>query len=158
MAYNICALLFINTIVIVILALVLRVIPACRKVPQRWLLPVIHAALAILTLASPDHYFIWPLLVPGVNYDVVSDTRWITLLSNAPAIVRTSMIRIWFLIATLQYWIIGSVIDRVVTKFVLRRGYCPNCDYDIRASGNRCPECGASLIKHHRLGGLRTLP
>jgi hypothetical protein len=36
------------------------------------------------------------------------------------------------------WWVIG----RVRRRFAVQPGHCANCGYDLRASKDRCPECG----------------
>jgi hypothetical protein len=45
----------------------------------------------------------------------------------------------------LLFWAIGTS-RRVRRK---RRGLCPACGYDLRASSDRCPECGAAAYVAH---------
>jgi hypothetical protein len=37
----------------------------------------------------------------------------------------------------------GRLIPVIRKRVKTRTGHCPNCDYDLRATPDRCPECGA---------------
>jgi len=49
----------------------------------------------------------------------------------------------WFLGVVLLLSPARWILSRLVTWRRRRAGQCPACGYDLRASGERCPECGA---------------
>ena len=67
---------------------------------------------------------------------------------NRPAAARVLFAMIGATIAT---WIVIAGIRSLanhpqrVARFRLRHGLCPKCGYDLRASGERCPECGVEI-------------
>jgi hypothetical protein len=54
-------------------------------------------------------------------------------------------------------WLVASTFAALaVVLYTVRRrrcrlpGHCPSCDYDLRATPDRCPECGAVPIARHK--------
>jgi hypothetical protein len=43
---------------------------------------------------------------------------------------------------------VARVVRRALRQRVRRRGVCPSCGYDLRASPDRCPECGEVVRGH----------
>ena len=64
---------------------------------------------------------------------------------HAPDRIAETVVPIFFLLAML----IGLALISLATHrqrrnaFRIRHGLCTHCGYDLRASPNRCPECGA---------------
>jgi hypothetical protein len=52
----------------------------------------------------------------------------------------------WLIVAVaaaLSWWFLGRL--RLRRRYRARRGLCPGCGYDLRASTGRCPECGETI-------------
>jgi hypothetical protein len=63
---------------------------------------------------------------------------------------RTTGVRQQMLIVHVPYWSVGVILALLPTLWTLRRragkhrnGRCIVCGYDLRATPDRCPECGA---------------
>jgi hypothetical protein len=64
-------------------------------------------------------------------------------------------------VIALPYWLMCSIVAgpaavvaarRAKRRCAMRHGLCPTCGYDLRASANVCPECGASTGRADQKG------
>jgi hypothetical protein len=49
----------------------------------------------------------------------------------------------WVVVVVTGAWPFRRVVDRVSLRRRFKAGLCPSCGYDLRATPDRCPECGA---------------
>ena len=65
---------------------------------------------------------------------------------NGTHVIRSAAIRDWWLIAaTLALPCLWFRSHRR-SRLAERKGLCPKCGYDLRATPDRCPECGTPVI------------
>lgn len=53
--------------------------------------------------------------------------------------------RFWLLLPLISSPLAANIAMRYRRYRLLRCGHCPTCGYDLRASTNRCPECGTPI-------------
>ncbi|HSI33701.1 MAG: hypothetical protein ACAI43_10495 [Phycisphaerae bacterium] len=107
---------------------------------------VIAAPMAWLEIAGPDRRarafgFLW--ILHGKNHLFVR-TPW-----DGQHEINLGAIRpfCWMVLILWACAAIGrrlwarALVDRATDRYI--RGHCPACDYDLRGSPGRCPECGA---------------
>jgi hypothetical protein len=72
--------------------------------------------------------------------------------SEWPAVAKTYL-KLTFIV---PYWPLAAMFGLAPTiwicRYVVRRshrrsGRCPSCGYDLRATPDRCPECGAAVVR-----------
>jgi hypothetical protein len=65
-------------------------------------------------------------------------TRLMICFSYAVPILTTEIV---------HRWIIKPILERNRRIAWSSHGFCPQCGYDLRATPERCPECGAVPVK-----------
>lgn len=86
------------------------------------------------------------ILVPLRYYRTPSDSR-----GTPPRMVETTCIPYWFLTLATLIWPAAFFARKMFHRRVLHArslaGLCLICGYDVRASRDRCPECGTELAQ-----------
>jgi hypothetical protein len=78
--------------------------------------------------------FTWNTQTKGmVAFWVLTTKQWTRFYTGRIAVTLAIPPAVWL-------WILAW--PRVTARFANRRGICPQCGYDMRATPNRCPECG----------------
>jgi hypothetical protein len=108
----------------------------------------------VLGLQKWTHFSTTKLSADGKGYPFITPERphflglqiaWGYSNSAMPMIRRwdfTIVVPYWFLVAVSSAFPLRFAISRYVRMRRGRRGACPECGYDLRATPERCPECG----------------
>jgi hypothetical protein len=77
------------------------------------------------------------------RYTDIGQTAWGSF--NVKRTYRSITFPYWFVIATPASLLMLQLRRKLVLRLRRRRGRCERCGYDLRASVEKCPECGASI-------------
>jgi hypothetical protein len=75
------------------------------------------------------------------------DWTFITLSDRTPTRSRTLLMPHWVLILPALLLPVVALVRYRQAKWA-RAGLCPHCGYDLRATPDRCPECGHAPAEH----------
>jgi hypothetical protein len=113
--------------------------------PPRWgNTPFVRdSSLKYRQLAPSYPQFTFPRELPGprLGFDFEKvDMR--SSISTPTGVFRSAVLPLWFLVCFFLLLSLPESIYRYRVYSRRRRGHCPHCGYDLRASPDRCPECG----------------
>jgi hypothetical protein len=95
-----------------------------------------------LRYVAPDHFHSGRYVLFGFVYDRTSQPR-----RRPPLRYAAISVPFYFLagvtVASPSWWLVG----RLRSRRRARAGLCRACGYDLRASPERCPECGTAVTR-----------
>jgi len=89
--------------------------------------------------AMPHYHDVW-----GFRWHPRSDRNW-EYRERGIAVPAWSLV---LLSGALPAWMSAGFYRSVRRS---RRGFCSRCGYDLRATPERCPECGRTVMRRHTL-------
>lgn len=90
---------------------------------------------------------IWERSVEGLGFKAASvevDYEFSTAVEMTQSYLQAPTWFVAILTTLLPAWVAVHLRSRIRREHARRHGLCPECGYDLRATLDRCPECGAA--------------